>query len=41
MMISFLVMHLNLKSIFDSFIFFLAFVWMKFIFENKKKFIFR
>jgi len=39
MTIIFLVMHLNLKSFSDLFIIlFLSFIWMKFIFENKKNY---
>jgi len=41
MMIIILVMHLNLKSFSDLSIIFLFFVWVKFIFENKKNIIFR
>jgi len=38
-MIIFLVKHLNLKIFYDSsIIFFLSFIWMNFIFENKKNY---
>ena len=37
-MIIVLVMHLNLKSFYDLAIIYLYFIWLKFIFENKKKF---
>ena len=36
--IIFLVIHLNLKSFSNSSIIVLSFVWMKFIFENKKNY---